>query len=637
MSLDWSEGGVRLSSGETIALHAADLLYWQHDRKFWPGLLAQVQAVGLQVVRVFVPWGPHEEQEGPPSFSGNLDLGYFLDQVQAAGMHAIVSLGPSTALPLPLGGFPRRIVEDAAMATKTGRSTPLYCVAPPKMFPLPSYASTAFQAQVREWFSAVGQIVGPRMHDAGPVLATLVQAGQGAWRDGAFESDYHPDALQWWQAYSGGEDAPRFYTKESMGRCLRWMRFREEYMAKSYAWLCQAAQDAGMGPCGGHFAATDLQLQNVYQAMRSCPDAGLHIVEFGEVRSTYSQVRNRALSLGSNMTLPCATLPIGGPYYQPVRSEEQEKQIALGALAGGISTLHFSMLVEPGNWHGAAITEAMPGKGAGKGKWVAPLLAALKEVQFHRLRRQDSGIVVLTSRAEVRAGIVSSALELVPSRVTEQLQLGPSGHAELSRDESARLYPRWLQAVQSALDLAQLPYRLVDEECLHQIDRRTKAIVVPTLRRVDGAMWAGLHALARSGIQLVLGPQRPSEDELGDLLGVDAALPVGAGLLLEESLEDLEGLSADLLGLVREPSDLWIAPNAHGIELSVFASEDGQERALFIASRSESDQELCVNVPTGVQLRDALDGDCYAEAGGVVCLPMPGQEIRFFVVEALPN
>ena len=45
----------------------------------------------------------------------------------------------------------------------------------------------------------------------------------------------------------------------------------------------------------------------------------------------------------------------------------------------------------------------------------------------------------------------------------EFLGLGPAGAAELALDEDAATYRRWVDAVERALTLAQLPYDLVDE------------------------------------------------------------------------------------------------------------------------------------------------------------------------------
>src|SRR5205823_4964314 len=103
--------------------------------------------------------------------------------------------------------------------------------------------------------------------------------------------------------------------------------------------------------------------------------------------------------------------------------------------------------------------------------------------------------------------------------------------AELGRDADAIAHRRWLALVQDALDLAHVPFDLVDESAADRL-AHYRAVIVPTLSRLDPGLAAALaDAEARKQV-IVAGPGRP------------AGLPRRAGLMRAESLDDLDGLAA---------------------------------------------------------------------------------------------
>ncbi len=406
--------------------------------------------------------------------------------------------------------------------------------------------------------------------ESSEVIATVESGREELGRIAAFDGDYHEDAIEWWLECSGGLPAPRSYDAEDMPRMLAWVRFAEEYEDRSRQWLIQAVADAGM------------QL-----APRSLP----------------------RFALG------------GAPWFPP-QSDETQKYSLLSALSDGTQAFTLSMTASRERWSGCALET----------DWVRPLLAALHESEFHALTRKAS-IVLIRSRAEERAALASCAVEGVPALVTDYLGLGPAGHSELALDESARLYPRWFAVVREALDLAEVPYRVLDEHQLHEIDASTKAVILPTLRRVDGATWAALHALDAAGMQIIIGPELPQEDELGKPLGTDAAKPSGAGVLANASLHDVLGLAQDLLGVAGEPLELWLAPCDAPITCTVFHNECGDAKLLFVHNRSNGSIDARVNVATGCVLRDPLASVSLTEHGGTAVIPMKMSAIRIFLIE----
>jgi hypothetical protein len=547
------------------ATYRGELHYWRHEPEEWGELLAELQNLGLTGVSTCVPWSVHERHKGAFQFTKQLDLARFVTLANEQGLDVHLRLGPAVGAELTAFGIPERVLGIKECLAVSGRGTPLWLPWPTKMFPAPSFASTAFQAEVGEWFAALGD------HLKESKAAVSVQCDRRSMgRVAAFDGDYHHDAIAWWLDFGGEKPAPRNYKEEDMSRSLQWVCFAEDYDARAVEWLEEAAAKAGMT-----------------------------LAEASEA------------------------LAIGGAPWFPVVSDEDQKNSALEKLASGVVGFTLYMAVARERWSGDARSC----------EWATPLLATLREVNAHELHRQTP-IVLIASRAEERAALASCALDSATPAVTEWMGLGPSGHAELALDASARLYPRWLAAVREALDFVEVPYLLLGESELHRIDRSTKAVVAPTLRRVDGAIWGALHALGITGMPVVIGPDMPIEDELGRPLGDEGDMPTGAGLLAAESLEDIEGLAADLLGLAGELSDLWIAPQSPSATCTPFYDEEGNVPLLFVRNRDAEAMTAEVNVPVGCTLRDGITGEAILEAEGIATVSLAASETRIFRVEA---
>ncbi len=631
MATCFTEDGLELADGSVLPIYAGEFHYWRTPPKSWRAALLAIKELGLNIVSTKVPWSVHETSLGQFDFSGPLDLGAFLDEVHDLGMHALLGPGPHCSAQLTHFGLPERVLANEDIQARGSRGAPLWIPAPPKMFPMPSYASKHFQKEVGAWFAKVGEIVAPRAHPKGPVLALQVDHQLPMfWRSAAFEGDYHPDALAWWDEFSGGQTAPRRYQEEEMEHALTWLHFKEEYLRRSLRWLGESLDEVGLGELARYHNLPACPPKDANQPLAEESVGGVAGMDFSEQETSYAGVRERAAYLAGTSTLPFATqLSIGGPPWLPARSEVADENVALGALAGGIRAFNICMAVGRERWYGGLLNEQL--QTTESADWVQPLLAALGDLNFHTLRRVTP-IALVVSRAEARAALASCAIHSATPTVTSLLGLGPEGHASLAMDEDARLYPRWFAAISAALDLAELPYQLVDESALHTLDWRTKAIVMPTLRRVDGAAWAALHSLSSAGMQVVIGPKVPSEDERGRPLGGDALKPPGAGLIAAEMLDDIDVLASSLLDLAGELSDLWIAPESSGVHCSVYSESEGEAKVLFVGNSTNAAQEVLVNVPAGSCLSDVISGQEIRDEAGVAAVALQGYQVRMFAL-----
>jgi hypothetical protein len=249
-------------------------------------------------------------------------------------------------------------------------------------------------------------------------------------------------------------------------------------------------------------------------------------------------------------------------------------------------------------------------------------------------------VALILSRADARFGLASSLVDPLTPVVTELLQLGPSGAAELALDRGAALQRRWMSATERALDLAQVPYEIVDEDCSHDHLARYRAVILPTIERVDSELWNKLHELARHGVAVIIGPGKPERDQHDHPLGKrsKAALPRGAGLIRPESLDDIAGFAADLVQLAGDLPAYWLTEQEH-VDCSVFVDQADAPRVVFVANRSGHSLKAEVITPEDTELLDPFipfdpfNDDELSARDGLVTVDLAPYQVRMLLVD----
>jgi beta-galactosidase len=309
-------------------------------------------------------------------------------------------------------------------------------------------------------------------------------------------------------------------------------------------------------------------------------------------------------------------------------------------LAGGVRGFNLFMAVERERYYGAAIDAT--GALAPHAQWIAPLLAALAEVDWPSLRRR-AAIALVDAHTDARFGLATSVLDPATPVLAEALGLGPGGAAELGTDRAAIAARRWRDALAGALELAQVPYAIVGEAATEAELARYRAIVLPTIERVDRALWNRVRAVveARRSI-LVIGPGTPVRDELDQPL--DEPPPRRIGRLKEGSLEDLPGLAADLAGIAAagaptgaygkgDHPDAWLIERPEEVRAMAYADERAVVRVVFVASDAGKPVTAVLLAGEAKQLRDPFTAERIRVTGGRATIALPPRGVRMFIVE----
>lgn len=631
----FDDRGLALANGRALPFYAGAMHYWRVEPARWAACLRAMHSLGLTLVETYVPWRVHEPEAGERLWSGERDLARFIEAAWAAGLSVVLRPGPHVNAELTSFGFPDWVLADPACQARTAHGTPAWMPAPPRAFPIPSYASAALHARVRDWYAQVAEVVTPYLGPDGPVVAIGVDnEAQLFFRTGAFDLDYHPDALRWWREDSGLDEPPREWRADDAARCVLWLKHKDEYIGRALGAFARMLDEVGLDGIArfhnlppGHHGHYDLR--RIQTAI-----GGPVGIDAYTPRVQLPDLRRRATALAGNaVPLPLA-LEVGVgffPWFPPLDDKDdptRERDQLLSLLAAGVRGFNLFMAVERDRYYGAAISA----QGKVEASWIAPLVAALAEVEWPALRRKPL-IALVDTRADARIGIASNVLDPVTPVLADVLGLGPGGAAELGSDAAAIAARRWQTAIARALELAQVPYAIVDEAAPEDELAQYRAVIAPTQDRIDRGLWQRLRALAEHKRSIVvIGPSTPTRDELDQPL-VETP-PKRIGKLNEASLDDLAGLADDLAELAGELSEDWHVERPDDVRAMAYADADGRVRVVFVVSDADRPVTAVVLADEHAKaLRDPLAQETLRVDGGKLSIAMPPRGVRMLIVE----
>ncbi|KZE88578.1 beta-galactosidase [Microbacterium sp. TNHR37B] len=133
---------------------SGEIHYSRTPRARWAERLRQLRAGGITIASTYVFWNHHVRADDTTSFSGQLDLAAFVDEVAAAGLDLVLRIGPWVHGEARNGGFP----DPVQWADVVHRSD-----------------DPAYLTLVREWFGALARALDGRARPGGPVIGIQVE------------------------------------------------------------------------------------------------------------------------------------------------------------------------------------------------------------------------------------------------------------------------------------------------------------------------------------------------------------------------------------------------------------------------------------------------------------------------------
>ena len=114
-----------LGDGRRQFLICGEIHYARAPRAEWDGILDRSLECGINTIASYVFWNWHEPQRDVYDFSGDRDLGHFLDLCGARGLNVFLRLGPYCCAEWNHGGIRR--ISGTSRACASARSTSPTC------------------------------------------------------------------------------------------------------------------------------------------------------------------------------------------------------------------------------------------------------------------------------------------------------------------------------------------------------------------------------------------------------------------------------------------------------------------------------------------------------------------------------
>ncbi len=638
---------------QSVPLYAGAVHYFRLSPDAWRAALEAVKSLGCSIVETYVPWGVHELADGSFDFGEHdpsKNLGRFLDLAQSLGLYAFVRPGPNINAELTYFGLPRRIVFDSECQARSPRGQPLPFIAPPKMFPVPSYASERFLSETERWFAKVAEVVRARVWPAGPVV--LMQVDNEAayyFRDGPYDQDHHPDALTKFATHlrrrygeierlnaaygteheSWGDATPPSRvptTLEALRHALDFMEFHEELIASALERMRDALlRSFGEMPTVHNVPMGEAGLPTSLARLDRVVDA--NGLDYYHLRTHLEHVRDRTLHLvGSARCAFSPEMGMGAPPWFALRTDADSLQTMICACAYGLRGLNLYMAVDRDRWYGAPFDEH------GRERELAPLVrrffAGLLRTDFHRLRRRVSvGIMLpkeyrdLARSLHTLGAFSPSLLSLAGSGASAACHQGTFGFEQPIQIA----YTAFIANVAIALHAVGLPFVYVESDADDPSFAELQVVIAPSYEFVQRLRWERLSAFAADGGKVVYGPHVPSRDERFE--AHTFAAPEGAISCAGDEVACRELAQSLVRQLEFEPK---FSAN-HGID-TTFHEDDSGARVVFMIQREPRFVLADLQLQEPLALIDAITEERF-EGQTSVRVPMDAQSCRMLVCE----
>jgi len=656
---------------QRVPLHAGSVHYWRLDPDAWRTCLEATRDLGVRIVDVYVPWAVHEVEKGRYDFgqiARSNDVASFFRLVHELGMYAIARPGPHINAELTWFGIPRRVLWDPRNQARSPGGKPVVLPVPPVAFPVPSFASDSFFKQAVKWLKAVGKVLSPLVWPDGPIV--LVQVDNEAtlyFRDGAFDQDWHDDAVALYRKFLrrryGAEATPKTAygiaiesfdtmepprklearTIEDMPRYLDWAELQERMVTRFLRRIGKRLRKAGMTgvptthnlPVAEHAAPA-----SVGEIGKTVDLLGFDYYYVAGPASRRAIARRtsvlalRAEALG---VPPFACeLGAGFPFFLPSMSERDNEFTVLTALAYGLRGFNMYMAVERDRWIGAPVDAH--GQVRDSARFWKTLLAVLQRVGFASWHR-PAPVRIVTSRTQARIERVMHAFGPVSGAAFAVMGSGARQRCfEHDFGTGAPLAwsgERFVEHIELALEAAAVPFAHAwDDEPDVALHQARWAIVSTPAGAIEPSMLQALERFAREGGCVTFGPALPTRDaQLRPLHAVPRTehwpkLDVVPTLLDDDSQRMAEAVRRAVQGLGLPTVDV----GARDLHATVHTDDAGRVAGMFLLNETDHPIDARIPMEAVSGLTDAWTGRPVATAHGCAHVAVPAKSVRMLLV-----
>lgn len=668
--------------GELVPLLAGSVHYWRLDPKDWRPCLAATKALGMRLVDTYVPWAAHEVAPGVLDMGTKdpkLDVAAFLKIAHELGLYAIVRPGPHINAELTFFGIPERVVWDPACQARSPQGNPVILPMLPQAFPVPSYASEVFLDETARYFRGIAPSLVPLLYPAGPIVMLQID-NEGAmyFRDGAYDQDYHPDAIALYRTFlrdryrtladlaaaygfdPNAEGAPRFgdiqpptrfdaKRPEDLARHVDWTEFHEHLLARMMDRFGAALTEAGFVGVPRSHNFPPGQESTPLNAARVGSSVDLVGYDFYNKASEPTRVtlmrRTSELAVRSDaLSVPTFACEMGAGYppFFPPLEERDSIFTMLTAMAYGLRAFNLYMAVERDRWIGAPIDPH--GRERPFSLFWRKLTSAMTRVRFEHLHRRVP-VRILIPRNERRLarvmhafGPISGAFFSVAGAGAREScfedDLGLGFAPAVEADACTRM-------LESALEARGVPFAHIGGEDREVSLRGAQWIFCVTSGGLSPKLAARLAKAAEAGALVTLGPRAPqlggarrSLIEPIDLARFNASHPQLPALCSADpaAIESLVSRAIDELSL---PT---LAVDPDGIFSTLHEDAAGKPRVLFLINPGQGDYPARVTLDASiVSATDLIKEHVHTVNGGILDIRVPSRTVKMLALHEAPE
>jgi len=142
--------------GRRLLVSSGEIHYARSTRAMWPALLQRSKALGLNTIATYLFWNFHETRRGVYDFTGDRDLGHFLDLCQEHKLGVFLRPGPYICAEWNFGGYPPYLRDEPGITIRT--------------------LNKPYTDRVEEYYRRIAEVVRPRLaSNGGPIMLVQVE------------------------------------------------------------------------------------------------------------------------------------------------------------------------------------------------------------------------------------------------------------------------------------------------------------------------------------------------------------------------------------------------------------------------------------------------------------------------------
>ncbi|HVJ16575.1 MAG TPA: beta-galactosidase [Polyangiaceae bacterium] len=654
---------------QTLPLLAGSVHYWRLPPSAWQGALVALVEMGLKLVDTYVPWAVHERLPGVYDFGESdprLDVVRFLNLAREAGLYAIVRPGPHINAELTRFGIPERVIWNEACQARSPSGRRVVLPVPPLGFPVPSYASRAFLDESGAWLRTVAERLAPLRYPEGPIVLVQVD-NEGAlyFRDGVYDQDYHPDAIELYRSFLAEEygsvealreryadpglsfestEPPRRFsalTPLDLGRHLDWAEAQEHVISRAMRRFRSDLVRGGLSglpfshnlPLGEN--ATPLDPAELGHSVDLLGLDYYHLASAESVSSIARRTSELAMRADAHgYTAFSCELGAGFPPFFPTHTPGDNAFTTLCALAYGLRGFNMYMAVQRDRWIGAPVDER--GHKHESFAFWQKLNAALEQTRFWELERPVSVALVVPRslrrlfRALHAFGPLSSAwFEIAgggarDACVEDDFGLGGSHVVETAS---------FLRELEQRLEALGIPFAYSGSDTFERALGRARWVIVASSGALKPELVERVTRARSEGLAVSFAPFLPERDAAFHPLARVPASFVGerAPLVLPLASAELEQALARTCESLALPK--LLTPPPAPARVTVHVDKSGRPRVAFVINPERSATTVRLELPELRAAADLLDGTHFRASTTTLEVPVGPLSVRMLALE----